>query len=73
MVMASRSDASSVVLRTNTPLFLTSISTPVLGLDPSDWYVQSRERLDSVLEEMVSPDTDSGRTIELIVKSCSIL
>ncbi len=53
-------EAGSVMLLTKSFPFVTSICTPVLGLDWSNWYIQLRDTVIVVLELMLRLDTGSG-------------
>ncbi len=53
-------EAGSVMLPTKSSPFVTSICTPVLGLDSLNWYVQLRDTVVVVLELTSRLDTGSG-------------
>ncbi len=53
-------EGGSVMLLTKFSPFTTSICTPILGLESSNWYVQLRDTVVIVLELTSSVDTGSG-------------
>ncbi len=56
-------EGGSVMLLTKSVPFVTSICTPVLGLDWSNWYVQLREMVVVVLELTSRVDMGSGSSV----------
>ncbi len=58
--MVLMAEGGSVMLLTKSFPFVTSICTPVLVLDSSNWYVQLRDTVIVVLELTTRLDTGSG-------------
>ncbi len=56
-------EAGSVMLLIKSFPFVTSICTPVLGLDSSNWYIQLRNTVVAVLKPTSRLDAGSGSCV----------